>query len=235
MLDKWIKFITFHERLILVLAGLVVLYIIGHHWIDRSYDTAVAKNAVAQQQLQDQIAKNAKLEQEQEAREQQYAQLLDSLTKQNQTLVSGIVARNQAVQNQQTKDTTLAPSDLALRHESLLGVSSGVESSGIVFQVSPLVELQTVQKLESLPALEQNVKDQQSVIDNKDKQIDGLNGVVTGLNGQVSGCKAEVSDSQKACDARVKLEEAKARKSSVKWAKIGAAVGAIVTAIILHH
>lgn len=106
MLDNYIKWIKAHERLILILAGLGVVLYVGNLWINRSYDAANAKNAAAQQVLQEQVSKNADLQKQQDARVQQYQAMLDTLTKQNQSLVSGILARNQAVQTQQKTDET---------------------------------------------------------------------------------------------------------------------------------
>jgi hypothetical protein len=101
--------------------------------------------------------------------------------------------------------------------------------------VSSPVELQTVQKLETLPALEANVKDQQSVISNKDSQIAGLNGVVTGLNGQVSGLGLQIVDAGKACDARVNEVKAEARKSKRNWLIRGLLAGAALGAYAALH
>jgi hypothetical protein len=235
MLDTYLKWFRGHERILAVIVILGTVGYTAHLWINRSYDTALAKNAVDQKVLEDQVAKNADLQKQQDAREQQYQQMLDTLTRQNQTLVSGIVARNQAVQTQQQKDSNLALPELALRHQVLLGVSAGVQSTVNGFTVSPPVELQTVQKLESLPALEQNVKDQQTVISNKDSQITGLNGVVDGLNGQVSGLKVEIADQKTACTDAIKLEKAKARKSKIKTFLTGVGAGIALGAYLVLH
>ena len=115
MLEKYIAFIKAHHTLVFLIGVFGTIVYIGHLWIDRLYDTALAKNAVAQKVLQDQVAKNADLQKQQDAREQQYQQLVEDLTKQNQTLVAGVVARNQAVETQQKTDATLPLSELAVR------------------------------------------------------------------------------------------------------------------------
>lgn len=234
MLDNYIKWLRAHHTVLFLVAGFGTILYIGNLWINRSYDSALAKNAAAQQVLQEQVAKNADLQKQQDARVQQYQAMLDSLTRQNQTLVSGILARNQAVQTQQKTDEALPLADLAVRQQTLAG-TTGITSTETGLVESPVAAVAVTQKLESLPALEQNVKDQQTVIGNKDSQIAGLNGVVDGLNGQVSGLKTTLTDQQTACKDQIKFEQAKARKSTIKWAKISAAAASILTYVFLHH
>lgn len=223
-MEKYLLWIKAHERMILILAGLGVLVFLGNLYITKSYDSAVARNQAAQQVLQDQVTKNAELQKQQEAREQQYEQLVENLTKQNQTLVAGIVARNQAVAIQQKTDATLPLADLAVRQQVLAG-TPGITSTESGLVESPAAAVIVTQKLETLPALEQNVKDQQAVISNKDSQITGLNGVVTGLNGQVSGLGLQIQDQTKACDTRVNELKAAQRKKSRNWLIRGLMIG----------
>ena len=234
MLEKYISFIRAHHTLVFLIGVFGTIVYIGHLWINRSYDTALAKNAVAQKVLQDQVAKNADIQKQQDAREQQYQQLVESLTKQNQTLVAGVVARNQAVQTQQKTDATLPLSELAVRQQTLAG-TPGITSMDSGLVESPAAAVVVTQKLESLPALEANVKDQQTVISNKDSQIVGLNGVVTGLNGQVSGLGIQIQDEKKACDARVTEAKAVARKAKTSWFVHGLEIGAVIGAYLALH
>ena len=234
MLEKYIAFIKAHHTLVFLIGIFGTVLYIGHLWINRSYDTALAKNAAAQQVLQEQVTKNADLQKQQDARVQQYQALVDTLTKQNQTLVSGIVARNQAVASQQKADASLPLSDLALRQMALAG-TPGITSteSGLVESAAAAVVV--TQKLESLPALEQNVKDQQTVITNKDSQIASINTVTNGLNDQVNGLKVQIVDGQKACIAQVNEAKAVARKKKASWFVHGLEIGAIVGAYLALH
>ena len=234
MLEKYIAFIKAHHTLVFLIGIFGTVLYIGHLWINRSYDTALAKNAVAQQVLQEQVTKNADLQKQQDARVQQYQALVDTLTKQNQTLVSGIVARNQAVATQQKTDATLPLADLAVRQQTLAG-TPGITSteSGLVESAAAAVVV--TQKLESLPALEQNVKDQQTVITNKDSQIASINTVTNGLNDQVNGLKVQIVDGQKACIAQVNEAKAVARKKKASWFVHGLEIGAIVGAYLALH
>ena len=229
-----IPFLKEHERLLIVLFIVVTILLIGNKWITRSYDTALAKNAVAQSILQEQVAKNDQFAKEQSDREQAYQNLVTAVTKQNQTLVAGVVARNQAVQTQQKTDATLPLSELAVRQQTLAG-TAGITSTDSGLVESPAAAVVVTQKLESLPALEANVKDQQTVISNKDQQITGLNGVVGGLNGRVSGLQTQIVDEGKACQDQIKLEKAKARKNKVAWLERGLAVGAAIGAYLALH
>lgn len=221
MLEKYLSFFRAHERAILILTALAVIGFGVNKYLDKSYDSAVARNQAAQEVLKDQVAKNADLQKQQDSREQQYQTMLDTLTRQNQSLVSAVAARNQTVAVQQHTDAGIALPELALRHEALLGVSTGVQSTENGFLVTPPVELRTVQALETLPVLQANLKDEQSLSANKDQQIAGLNGVVTGLNGQIGGLQLQITDAGKACDARVSV----AKRSRWKWFKAGIVLG----------
>jgi hypothetical protein len=234
MLEKYIAFIKAHHTLVFLIGVFGTVLYIGHLWINRSYDTAIAKNAVAQQVLQEQVAKNAEAQKQQDARVQQYQALVDTLTKQNQTLVSGIVARNQAVATQQKTDASLPLSDLALRQMALAG-TPGITSTESGLVESPAAAVVVTQKLESLPALEQNVKDQQTVITNKDSQIASINTVTNGLNDQVTGLKLQIVDAGKACDARVTEAKAVARKAKTSWFVHGLEIGAAIGAYLALH
>jgi predicted nucleic acid-binding Zn ribbon protein len=234
VLDNYIKFIRAHHFILAVITFVALVAFIGNKWIERSYDAALAKNAVAQKVLEDQVSKNADLQKQQDAREQQYQAMLDTLTRQNQTLVSGIVARNQAVAKQQNTDQTLPLSELAARQQMLAG-TTGITSTDSGLLENPPAAIVITQKLEALPVLEQNVKDQQTVISNKDSQIAGLNGVVDGLNGQVSGLKTTVIDEKTACTDQIKLEKAKARKSKIKTFFMGVGAGIALGAYLVLH
>lgn len=230
MLDNYIKFTKSHERLISIIGVLALLFILGNKYLDKSYDAAVARQQATQEVLKDQVQKNADLQKQQDAREQQYQTVLETLTRQNQSLVAAVAARNQVVVGQQAKDAGLPGAELAARHESLIGVK-GVNYTENGFQVSSPVELQTVQALETLPVLTANLKDERQLSANKDQQITGLNGIVTGLNGQVDGLKLQITDASKACDARVVV----ARKSRWKYFKAGTIVGFAAGVLTGHY
>lgn len=234
MLEKYISFIKAHHTLVLLVAGFGTLLFLGNLYINKSYDAAVARNAAAQQVLQEQVTKNAELQKQQDAREQQYQTMLETLTRQNQALVSAVAARNQAVAVQQHTDAGLPGAELAARHEALAGVK-GVNYTENGFQVSSPVELQTVQSLETLPVLQANLKDEQSLSANKDQQITGLNGIVTGLNGQVGGLRVQLTDADKACTTKIDEIKKGERKAKRNWFARGLAIGGAVAAYLVLH
>jgi hypothetical protein len=219
-----------HERIVLGLALLVVSLFLLNKYLDKSYDSAVARNQAAQAVLQDQVSKNSELQKNVDSLQQKYGQLLGTLTRQNQTLVAAVAARNQVVVGQQKQDAGLVAPELAARHETLIGIK-GVQSTENGFLVIPPVELQTVQSLETLPVLQQNLKDEQQLSANKDQQIASLDGVVAGLDGQVSGLKLQITDGQKSCDARIAV----AKKSRWKFFKAGAVVGFVAGVLTRHY
>ena len=155
--------------------------------------------------------------------------MLGQLNAQNAKLTSEMLTLSQTLAARQKQDSTLTTTALAARHESLVGVT-GVNYTENGYLSSPVVELQTVELLESLPVLKQELSDETQVADNKDKQITSINTVVTGLNDQINGLNLQLTDSSKACDTRVAV----ARKSRWKWFKYGFITGFLSGAYVGH-
>lgn len=222
MLDNYIKWVKAHEKIALIILFFAVAGYLGNKYLDKSYDAAVARQQAAQQILQEQASKNNELQKNVDSLQQRYGQLLDTLTKQNQSLVASIAARNQAVVKQQSQDADLSLAELANRQKTL-AQTDGVNSTENGLTETPLGAIAITQALETLPVLRQDNQDLQTLANNKDSQITSLNGVVTGLDGQVDGLKLQLTDSGKACDARVSV----AKKSKWRWFKFGVVTGFI--------
>lgn len=230
MLTSYLTFFKAHERAILVLAALVVIGFGVNKYLDKSYDAAVARQQAAQQVLEQQVSKNNELQKNVDSLQQRYGQLLDTLTKQNQSLVASIAARNQAVVKQQSQDSDLSLAELANRQKTL-AQTDGVNSTENGLTETPLAAIAITQALETLPVLRQDNQDLQTLANNKDSQITGLNGVITGLGGQVDGLKLQLTDFGKTCDARVSV----AKKSRWKWFKAGTIAGFAAGVLTGHY
>ena len=230
MLDNDIKFTKAHERLISIIGLLFLFFFLGNKYLNYSATKADARNQAAQATLVAQQKANEALAQQNQQAQAQYQVLLGQLNAQNQRLTAEMLTLSQTLATQQKKDSALPAPELALRHETLLGVSSGVASTENGFLVSPANELQTVQSLESLPVLKQQLSDETQMSSGKDKQITSINTVVTGLNGQINGLNLQIADADKACSVKIDTVKQDARKSKknifFRALGIGAAIGA---------
>jgi hypothetical protein len=234
-MDKYITFFKAHERALLILGALAVILLLGNHYLDSASAAADARNQAAQSVLQAQKDANAQTAAQVQAAQEQYQALAQQLNAQNAKLLGQIASLSQALAARQKVDAALPLPDLALRWQALLNVPSGIAATPAGLNVSPSVSVQTVQALESLPVIKQQLADETTLAGNKDKQLDSQNALVVGLQSQVSGLNLQLVDTGKACDARVAAINANARKSKRNWFIRGAAVGgAIVAYIILH-
>ena len=219
------------ERLLIVLAVLVALVYLGGKYFDSSKDSAVAKNAVAQQVLQEQVTQNATIAKQLAVQVQQYQEMITSLTAQNSSLARAMGQRQTEVLHQQKIDQTLPLPDLAVRWQKLAGLNpSDFENTTRGLHVSESGSRTTVQILETVPALRADLVDTHKIIENKDTQIKGADGIIAGLNTQVTGLKSELTAKDKACDTQLSLEKAKARKGKVRSFLTGLGIGAGVVA-----
>lgn len=235
MLESYIKFAKAHEKLLLIILFFGVVGYLGNKYLNYSAARADARNNAAQQTLAAQKEVNAQLAVQNAAAQKQYEALETQLAAQNQRLTAEMLTLSQTLATQQKRDSALPAPELALRHEALLGVSSGVASTENGFQVSPPVEIQTVQSLESLPVLQKQLTDETAVADNRSKQLDSSTTLVVGLNQQISGLNLQLTDSSKACDAKLADIKANARKSKRNWFIRGLGVGAAIAGYIFLH
>jgi hypothetical protein len=228
VLDNYIKFAKAHEKLLLIVLFFGVAGFLGNKYLNASYDAAVAREKSAEQTLASQKEANDKLATQNQQAQQQYSVLLGQINAQNAKLSAEMLQLSQTLAARQKSDAALPAPELALRHENLLGVSSGIQSTENGFLVSPPVEIQTVQSLESLPVIKQQLVDETTLSGDKDKQIVSLGQVVNWQNTEIAGLNSQLVDSDKACDARVSV----AKKSRWKYFKAGVAVGAAGTVAI---
>ena len=220
MLDNYIKFIRAHEVLLLIVLGLGATAFIFNKALDKSYDAAVAREKSAEQTLQAQKEQNDKLAAQNQQAAAQYAILLGQVTADNKKLTAEMLQLSQTLATRQKQDAALPLPELASRWEFLIG-TSGISSTGNGLLISPPAGIQTVQSLESLPVLKQQLMDQTALSSDKDKQISSLGGIIMGDNEQIAGLNIQLSDASKACKAEVAV----AKKSKWKYFKAGAVVG----------
>lgn len=225
-----------HERLIALFLLLVASVWIGNKLIDRSADKDRVQAALALQQLEQQKTANAQQAQQNAATTAQYQAMVETLTRQNAALASAISARNTALAQQQQANQTMPLPDLANRWKTLIGAKDGdLTATPAGIAADDAAARTTVNQLEQVPVLTQNLVDETKVADNKQAELDKANTLIGGLNTQVSGLNAQVKDQDVACKAEIASVKADARKSKRNWFLRGMAVGgAIALRLTLH-
>ena len=234
MLNTWIIFIKAHERLILILAGLAALLYFGNMWENHRHDEAVANVALTKATLDAQIQKNQQLAQDVATSKLAYDKLAAQVSTQNALIVTQIAAMNQKVQQQQQVDQNLSLADLAIRWRTLINSAqpTDIQPAGSSLSVSEQASHQTVNDLEMVDSLHQEVLAGHKIEDNLTSEVNSCQAVNTAQAAQINGLTVEITDQKKACDAKISLVKADARKSKIRWI-IGSFVGGIVAALKL--
>jgi len=235
VLESYLKWFVSHERILALLIIMAVIAFAGNKYLNYSAKKADLENQTAQAALAAQKASDEKQAAVVEASKQHDALVQQQANAQIARLSAEMDKLSQSLAARQKTDQALPAPELALRHEALLGVSSGVANTENGFQVSTPVEIQTVQSLESLPVLKQQLSDETAVADNRGKQLDSSTTLVVGLNQRISGLNLQLTDSGKACDAKLADIKANARKSKRNWFIKGAAAGAAIIGYIFLH
>jgi len=231
MIEKYLTFIESHWRLVLGLGVLVVVLYLGNRFLDNQHDELVGKNAVAQQQLAEQVKQNQQLAAQVEVQKQEYAKLAAQLQAQNKLLLSAIQSRSQQTTDQQARDATLSQEALALRWSQLISVPfEEIKVDNGRLSASGQAALKTTQTLEEVAPLQATVKDQTTIIANKDQQLTSLTSLNTGLAAQITGLNKQIVDQNNACTTQVKLIKSNARRSKFKYFIGGAVTGAVLVA-----
>ncbi len=234
-------FLLDHERLILcVLAAVVLWWGYGEYAkIRLDHDNALLQQAqiVAKQQATENAALAAQAQQNAQQVAQDKAQLQvlsDKLTAQNQQLVNANTALATALTKQQKTDASLPVPDLVNRWAQLApGTNfSGAIGSGNNVDVTPSNALATVQQLEKVPVLTQELANETAAKANDDQiivkqnqSISDLNTEVGTLNASVVGLNKTITDNAAVCADQIKVVKAQAAKSKRKWFIAGFVAG----------
>ena len=210
MIETYIKFIKAHETILgLVLAAAIIWGVSGkvenimyHH--DNAAESQAQIVATAQAQ------KDAALATQAAQQAEQYKELSDKVAAQNDALVTALV-------KQQHTDASLPPSDLIARWNTLVPQAGAtVTSTGVALPEAGAVA--TVQQLESVPVLTQQLANTNSLLGASQKQV------VT-LDQEVSGLNLQLVDNQKVCTEELKVQADQYKKSRWHWFWAGMAAG----------
>ncbi len=243
-LGKIRSFLLDHEKLLIVFILAVVCW-----WgygkyaqIRLDHDSAALKQAQivtaaqvqANQQLLAQVAA-AKAQSDQDKAD--LKALNDKVTAQNQQLVAANTALATALAKQQQTDATMPIPDLINRWAQLVpgtNFDGAMVSTGANVMVTPSNARATVEQLEKVPVLTQELANETTQKQNDDqvivaqnKSIADLNTQVTALNASLVGAQKLDADHQAQAVDEIKVVKDQARKSKRRWFVIGFVSGLV--------
>jgi hypothetical protein len=213
-----------HEKLVLTLFFGAILYfaigkvdaLLAHH------DSAVLQQA--QVTLQSQQSKDAALAAQATQQAAQFQALAEKVQAQNAALEQANVTLSTALVKQQHTDTTLPPTELVARLNTLVPQASAtVTPTGVALPLPGAVA--TVQQLELVPVQQQELVNARTQLGNTQGLLTASTEQVKTLTDEVSGLRLENVDEQKVCTAQVAEVKAEARKSKRRWFITGVIVG----------
>jgi hypothetical protein len=231
MLDKYINVLKAHEKLIIaVLLLLSVLY--GYNkWLNHSAQVAHDSNVVAQADLKLRQAENAKLAEIVVQALQNYQAVSSRVDQTNSRIDADIKARKQATVEQQKQDAVYPLPELADRWNKLLATNGAVAQPTGILADEPTARA-TVQTLELVPTLNDEIAGANKKLDGEKEKTAACEQANTALQNKVGGMDKELSTTKTACTSAINEVKAEARKSKLKWAKVGVIVGVVATEAI---
>lgn len=229
-------FLKVHEKLLIFILIAASFVWLGTKYLNNLADRDSKQYAALTQQLkaqQDINAQNAAVTAQVLS---QYTSLVSSLTQKNNALQAAQTSRNTVLKAQQQADSALKPTDLAVRWTTLSNLNpSGLTVTPLGLTVSEENAQTTVQQLEQIPVLTQNLKAESDIADNNKFEADKAGEVISAQTQQITGLNTQIQDQDKACKAEVTSIKASARTSKIKWFFRGVGVGALlVTGLVLH-
>lgn len=227
-MDKYISFIKAHERLVLILGILVLLFVLGNKYIDHKVNSDQVAAALAQQTLAQQIEVNKQLAAQVSQMQGQYNAIIASVTQQNALMASAMSKRDQSLKTQINANNTASVSDLAGRWKALAPVSDSdlVVNGNNITLTEPGVRA-TVNTLEQVPVLQADLSDQKKISENQTTVINQANTLIEGQKTQIAGLNTQIADKDIACKKQVQEEKDKGKKKWFSGFKIGFVTGFI--------
>lgn len=224
-------FLLDHERLLIVLVvALILFWGYGKYAdIQAQHDNTVLQQAklVSEEQAKVVAAQAAQVAQDKVELEA----LSAKLEAQNAQLAQANITLANALVNQKKTDASLPLPELAKRWSILVPEAVPVATPTGV-QVTPAGAVATVQTLEEVPALKDELKNETQLKLNDDLIVAQQNKNIFDLGTQITGLEKLDTDHQTQCTAQINVVKAEARKSKLKWFKWGVVVGFLGRQII---
>ena len=229
-------FLIDHERLIvIVLVAIFLWWGYGKYaQIRLDHDNSVLAQAKvttdaqvkANQQLAQQVAQDAA----------DRKALEDRVTAQNQQLTNANVALATALSQRQKTDASLPIPALVDRWAQLVPGSNfaGAIGPGNNVAVTPSNALATVDQLERIKPLTDQLANETDMKANDDTLLASADKSIIDLNSQVAGAVKLDQDHQYQCTEQIKVVKDDARKSKRKWFTFGFITGFLTGAYVGH-
>jgi len=219
-----------HEKLILALIAAGVLWVaIGKvDTLIQHHDDVNLKQAqvIAAQEA----SKNAAIAAQVASDKAAFDALQSQIQAKDAALIQANVALATALTKQQKTDATLPTTDLVARWNALVPqAAASVTPNGVTLPNTGAVA--TVQHLELIPAQQQELVNDQTLITNGNTLAVAQTKQVTDLTSQVTGLKLQSVDDARVCQAQIAVVKADARKSKRRWFIAGFVAG-IATRIL---
>lgn len=224
MLATLSNYVKNHEKLLIVILGIILIWFISGKIQDVIARHDDANLAVEKVTLAAQIDKNQALAAQVADQAASYKALADKVASQNQALEQANVALVSALTKQQKADAALDLPALAIRWQQLVPEARPISSqAGLTLDDASAHA--TVAALEQVPALTQQLVNSQAETKNVNSLLLASNQQVATLNDQVSGLRLEITDSGKVCAAQIKVVKDDARRSKRRWFVAGFIAG----------
>jgi hypothetical protein len=166
---------------------------------------------------------------------QQYAAIVQTLQAQNASLAASLAQRQAVVVAQQHTDASLPVADLANRLKTIGNAPKGsISVLGSHIEIDQPGAVAITQTLETIPALQADLKDTQGALGATQAAQDKANEVIADQGKQITGLNLTLVDADKACKAQVAAVKAEGRKNSMKWFKRGFGLG-FLTGLLGGH
>jgi len=216
----WLKA---HERLIM----LALVLAVGTFGLGKFYDVEAArkdaKYAAAEQIAVNDQKNNAALALQTAQVTQQYQALVQVLAAQNASLNASIAQRTASGTAQRATDANLPTVGVAVRWNEVAGTL--VSASGDIIVVSNTDAHKTLDMIEQVPVLVQNLADETKIAGNYLAEVQKSDLLTTDLNSQITGLNTQLTDQNRACTAQVAAVKAEGHRNSVKWFERGFGLG----------
>lgn len=226
-----------HERIVLTALVLLAGSWFGDHWLNVTAAHDKQQAAIAAQQLDEQKTKDTQLAAQVTQLSSQYQTVVTQLTQENAQLTSKVQNRVTVLHDQVQTDQSLPLPDLGARWAQLANIApADISASTAGITVTDTGARETVSQLEQVPVLQANLKDTQTIADNKQDELTKANAVVTAQTTQIAGLNTTITDDDKSCKADIASVKATARKGKFKSFLYGVGVGAgAIIGIIIDH